>query len=218
MAWLQFLCSRDVVVNVTRLDDKNVSAKDVAIRPPNLQIEVTVQGSSDFISVPYSLDTHGVRFSVEFADDIWEYRNAGPGVNSHYVQNVNPYGDYYVPSYNVLMPTVGREPPSALLIFASLFPPWDMVPSKHDDLHEVSPGYVSGLNAINKSAIAFNAGVYYFTGNVHAILSPSVKWVYLALGAYVKGAVQYMNSDSPLKAGGFGVLSGEQFFYQANVP
>jgi len=217
MAWSQFLYSRDVVVNVTRLDGKNVSAKDVVIRPSNLQLNVTAQKNSVLISVPFSPDTHGMRFSVEFVDDIWEYRNAGPGVNSYYVQNMNSSGDSYVPSYNESMPTVGREPLNALLIFASPFPPSDMVPSQQDDLYRVPPGYVSGLDTINQSVAVFDPGVYYFTGSAHAILSPSVKWVYLAPGAYVKGAVQYMNSDSPLKASGFGVLSGEQYVYQANV-
>lgn len=55
------------------------------------------------ISVPYSPGTNGLRFSVEFVDDIWEYRNAGLGTDSHYVQNVNPTGKYYVPSYNDTM-------------------------------------------------------------------------------------------------------------------
>ena len=50
-----------------------------------------------------------------------------------------------------------------------------------------------------------------------ATKSKSVKWVYLAPGACAKGVVQYMNSDSPLKASGFGILSGEQYVYQANV-
>lgn len=217
MAWSQFLYSRDVAVKVTRLDGRLISAEDIVIRPSKLNLHVTARGSSALISVPYSPDTNGLRFSVEFADDVWEYRNAGPGTDSHYVQNVNPAGKYYVPSYNDTMPIVGREPRNALLIFASPFPPSDMIPSKKDDVYEVQPGYVTGLDAIKQSVVVFGPGVYYFTGKAHAILSPSVKWVYLAPGSYVKGAIQYMNSDSPLKASGFGVLSGEQYVYQADT-
>lgn len=217
MAWSQFLYGRDVVVNVTRLNGKSITAADVVIRPTNLHLDVIAKGNSALISVPYSPGTNGLRFSVEFADDIWEYRNAGPGPNSYYVQNVNASGDGYVPNYNESMPTVGREPLNALLIFASPFPPSEMVPSNKNDVYEVQPGYVSGLDAINQSVVAFKPGVYYFTGKAHAVLSPSVTWVYMAPGAYVKGAIQYMNSDSPLKATGFGILSGEQYVYQANT-
>ncbi|KAJ5483601.1 MonooxygenaseFAD-binding [Penicillium desertorum] len=111
---------------------------------------------------------------VEFADDIWEYRNAGPGPNSYYVQNVNLSGDGYVPNYNESMPIVGREPLNALLIFASPFPLSEMVPSNKNDVYKVQPGYISGLDVINQSVVAFKPGVYYFTGKAYTILSPSV--------------------------------------------
>jgi hypothetical protein len=217
MAWSQFLYGADVVVNVTRLDGTPISAKDVVIRPTTLPLSVRTSGNSAFVSVPYSPDTNGFRFSIEFADDIWEYRNAGPGLDSHYVQNVDPSGDSYVPSYNESNPVVGREPLNSLLIFASPFPMPEIVPSKEDDAYEVQPGYVSGLDAINQSVVVFKPGVYYFTGKAHAFLSPSVTWVYIAPGAYVKGAIQYSNSKSHLKATGFGILSGEQYVYQANT-
>ncbi|CAI7622987.1 unnamed protein product [Penicillium discolor] len=200
MAWSQFLYGRDVVLNVTRLDGKSITAADVVIRPTNLHLNVTAMGNSALISVPYSPCTHGLRFSVEFADDIWEYRNAGAGPNSYYVQDVNASGDGYVPNYNESMTIGGREPLNALLIFASPFPASEMVPSNRDN-----------------STVVFNPGVYHFTGKKHAILSPSVSWVYMAPGAYVKGAIQYMNSVSSLKATGFGILSGEQYVYQANT-
>lgn len=216
MAWSQFLYGADAVVKITRRDAKPISADKIIIRPTNLSLKANVTGNSALIRVPYSPDTHGLRFSVEFADDIWEYRAFGQGDNAHHVQNVDPSGDYYVPSYNESMPVVGREPLNALLIFASPFPSSDLVPTKNDDTYQVQEGLVTGLDKISQSVVVFNPGVYYFTGKAHAILSPSVSWVYIAPGAYVKGAVQYMNNNTALKATGFGVLSGEQYVYQAN--
>lgn len=218
MAWTQFLYGADAVVKVSRPGgDPIEAASDVVIRPTNLDLSVKVEDGSAMISVPYTPNTHGVRFSVEFADDIWEYRRSnGPQTDTHYVQNVDPSGDYYVESYDDTMPVVGREPINALLIFASPFPSEDLVPAIDDDTYEVQPGLVTGLDSVNQSVVYFGPGVYYFTGTSHAILSSSVSWVYLAPGAYVKGAMQYNKGDSNLKASGFGVLSGEQYVYQAN--
>ncbi|KZF19085.1 glycoside hydrolase family 49 protein [Xylona heveae TC161] len=46
------------------------------------------------------------------------------------------------------MPVVGREPLNALLIFASPFPPSDMVPLATEDVYYVKPGLVTGLEQI----------------------------------------------------------------------
>lgn len=219
MAWTQFLYGTDVVVKVSRPGgDPIEAASDVVIRPTNLDFSVEVEDGSALISVPYTPGTHGTRFSVEFADDIWEYRrSSGLQTETHYVQNVDPSGDYYVESYDDTMPVVGREPTNSLLIFASPFPLEDLVPAIDDDTFEVEQGLVTGLDSIDQSVVYFGPGVYYFTGTAHGILSSSVSWVYLAPGAYVKGAMQYNKGDSDLKASGFGVLSGEQYVYQANT-
>lgn len=219
MAWTQFLYGADVVVKVSRPGGDPIEyASDVVIRPTNLDLPVKVEDGSALISVPYTPDTHGVRFSVEFADDIFEYHRSGSSqADGHYVQNVDPSGGYYVESYDDTMPVIGREPLNSLLIFASPFPSEDLIPAIDDDIYEVEPGLVTGLNSVNQSVVYFGPGVYYFTGTNHGILSPSVTWVYLAPGAYVKGAMQYNNGDSDLLASGFGVLSGEQYVYQANT-
>jgi hypothetical protein len=52
--------------------------------------------------------------------------------------------------------------------------------------------------------------------NHHAFLSPNVRWVYLAPGAYVKGAFQFQGGSGEVKVTGFGVLSGEQYVYEAD--
>lgn len=217
MAWSQFLYGSDAVVKVTRSDGKAIAADDVTIRPTNREFKVTTADDGVLITVPYTPDTHGTRFSVEFADDIFEYHVAEASAETNYVQNVNETGEYYVESYTDDMPIVGREPLNALLIFASPFPSDDLVPSNEDDTYEVEPGLVESLEDVDKSIVSFGPGVYWFTGKNRAILSSSVAWVYLAPGAYVKGAIEYNNGESPLKATGFGVLSGEQYVYQANT-
>lgn len=47
------------------------------------------------------------------------------------------------------------------------------------------------------------------------LLHPNTYWVYLAPGAYVKGAIEY-STQSDFYATGHGVLSGEHYVYQAN--
>jgi hypothetical protein len=215
MAWTQFLYKADVVVKVTRKNGVAITASNVIIRPTNLGYKIKVVAGAALITVPYN--KNGVRFSVEFKDDIWEYRNAGAGTTSHYVQNVAPKGVNYVSSYTSAMPIVGQEPRNALLIFASAFPSADKIPNSASTTLNVKPGLVTGLKTTTKNIVYFGPGVYWFTGTAHAILSSSVNWVYFAPGAYVKGAIEYKSDASNLKATGYGVLSGEQYVYQANT-
>lgn len=215
MAWTQFLYKSDVIVKVARKNGAAIKAADVVIRPTNLEFIVLELGGAAYINVPYS--PNGFRFSVELQDDIWEYRNGGPGLTHDYVQDVNPKGYAYVPKYTDDMPVVGREPRNALLIFASPFPSTDMVPNSPKTTLNVKPGLVTGLDKTTKNTVSFGPGVYWFTGTAHANLSSSVNWVYFAPGAYVKGAIEYSSSAKQLKATGFGVLSGEQYVYQANT-
>ncbi|KAJ5672875.1 hypothetical protein N7507_002002 [Penicillium longicatenatum] len=199
MGWSQFLYGSDVVVKVARLDGKAVSADDVTIRPTNRKFTVTATKNAALITVPYTPDTNGARFSVEFADDLFEYHTREFATQSSYVQDVNKTAANYVESYTDAMPIVGREPFNALLIFASPFPASDLVPSEQGDIYDVKPGLVESLENVDKSVVFFGPGVYWFTGKNRAVLSSSVSWVYLA------------------PASGFGVLSGEQYVYQANT-
>ncbi len=216
MAWTQFLHGSDAVVKITRSDGKSVAADNVVIRPTNLDFEKHTTGNALYITVPHNVNGH--RFSVEFHDDLWTYRNAGPGENSHYVQNVNPADSgSYVQQYTDDMPIVGVEPLNALLIFASPFPSRDMVPDNEGDTYHVTPGLVNDLGQTTKSIVHFGPGVYWMTGKAHAKLSSSVTWVYFAPGSYVKGAIEYSSQSLDLRATGFGVLSGEQYVYQANT-
>jgi hypothetical protein len=52
----------------------------------------------------------------------------------------------------------------------------------------------------------------------HAVLPANVKWVYLAPGAYVKGAFRFAHdTQSAYKVTGLGVLSGEQYVYEPDT-
>jgi hypothetical protein len=212
MAWTQFLYDSDVIVNVSRLNGVAIADSDIVIRPSNLDYDISYECGYALISVPYS--SNGVRFSVEFQDDLWTYRTTADG--SDYVQDIDSSAGYYVSEYTDDMPIVGIEPTNALLIFASPFPTSDLIPDDPSDTYEVPTGRVTGLNTTTSSIVSFGPGVYYCTGSDFANLSSSVSWVYFAPGSYVKGAVQYNSDASSLLATGFGVLSGEQYVYQAN--
>nr|BDS04947.1 4-O-a-D-isomaltooligosaccharylmaltooligosaccharide 1,4-a-isomaltooligosaccharohydrolase [Sarocladium kiliense] len=215
MAWTQYLTEEDSVVKVVRRDGGDVDPENVIIRPTTLDFKLSTDGKALFIDVPFSKT--GYRFSVEFKDNLWEYRNAAPGLRQGYVQNVDPNGESYVEAFDDSMPIVGVEPINALLVFVSPFPADEHVPDLSEDTYEVPQGLVTGLDKVTESKVYFPPGVYWLTGSTHAILSESVTWVHIAPGAYVKGAIEYRSQASHLKATGFGVLSGEQYVYQANT-
>lgn len=215
MAWTQYLSDRDTIVRVTRLDDGPVDPSNVMIRPTTLGFDMKRDGNALLINVPFS--NNGQRFSVEFKDNLWEYRRKDLESDSEYVQNKNPQGAHYVSSYDdEKNPIVGVEPLNALMIFMSPFPSKDKIPDL-GSAYKVPQGLVKNLDQVQNSVVYFAPGVYWLTGSAQAILSDQTTWVYLAPGAYVKGAIQYMSSSQDLRATGFGVLSGEQYVYQANT-
>ena len=215
MAWTQFLYQSDVVVKIHRLDGFQANASSVSIRPTTLQYTTTPSGGDIYITVPYSAE--GTRFSVEFEDRLYEFHDSCATSECGFVQNRDPSGCSYVEKFTAENPIMGIEPLDSLLIFASAWPSADMIPNANASTsHVVKPGLVSGLDQIDAITVIFNPGVYYFTGTAHANLSSSVNWVYLAPGAYVKGAVEFKTVSPEIKATGYGVLSGEQYVYQAN--
>ena len=228
MAWTQFLYDTDVVLKIDRISDyaPAASSTNITIRPTTLNYTVYYNGTSAHIRVPY--DPNGLRFSVEFADDLVSYHTMAtapscttqstPSGDCSYAQNVSSTWDSYYQAYNASMPIVGTEPRNGLLIFASPFPPDELVAKQNNtQTLTVRPGFVTDLNDTDASTIFFPPGVYYFSGTAHAILAESVTWVYLSPGAYVKGALEFTSSNvSNNTVSGFGVLSGEQYVYQAN--
>lgn len=207
MAWTQFLTSRDVILKVTRRDGGSVDPSNIVFRPSTLGFDMRRDGNAVLITVPFH--SRGRRFSIEFKDNLWEYRRADLEPDSRYVQNKNPNGVNYVREYTDRNPIVGVEPLNALLIFISPFPSRDKIPDL-SSAYKVPQGLVTGLDRVENSVVYFAPGVYWLTGAAQAILNGKTSWVYLAPGAYVKGAVQYTSHSLDLRATGFGVLSGEQ--------
>lgn len=92
MAWTSFLYSEDVSVKITRLDGGNTSASNVIIRPTTLDYAKTEVNGDLYISVPYS--SRGVRFSVEFTDNLYEFHSncaISCTVGKQNVQSLFPY-------------------------------------------------------------------------------------------------------------------------------
>ncbi|KAI0183122.1 Isopullulanase complexed with Isopanose [Xylaria flabelliformis] len=221
MAWTQFLYTSDAWVKISRHGSANVTAANVVIRPNNLGVKVTDDGQNNiYVYVPYN--SAGLRFSVEFQDNLYSYRDSCAGPVCDFVQNWVPNGPYYVSGFTDNNPVMGTEPHDALMIFASPPPSSsaNLVPDvKSPQTYVVYPGDVpvSALASASNTNVYFMPGVHEMTATQHLKLSSSVNWVYLAPGAYVKGAIQFTTSASSIKATGFGVLSGEKYVYQANT-
>ncbi|KAI1429091.1 dextranase precursor [Xylaria sp. FL1777] len=222
MAWTQILYTADAWVKISRLGNiANITAADVTIRPSNLGVEVTDDGENNiYLFVPYS--DAGVRFSVEFQDNLYSYRDSCNTPQCDFVQNWVADGPFYVSELTDENAVMGIEPHDALLIFAS--PPPSSTAGLVPDMsapetYVVYPGDVpiSDLASATNTNVYFMPGVHEMTATEHLTLSNSVNWVYLAPGAYVKGAIQFTTTSSTIKATGFGVLSGEKYVYQANT-
>jgi hypothetical protein len=210
MSWATFLYSEDAWVLV-RLKDGHVlqSADEVKIRPSvyDFQKEL-VDESTVRIRVPYS--PNGYRFSVEFDHQLYTAYNDMSGWSGE----LNDQG-------------VGRkihtEPRNALMVFAepklNTGQAQQLVPTEADgSIYYPKEGLVDQLNMVSEEIIYFKPGVYYMGGSYHAKLPANVKWVYLAPGAYVKGAFEFVHDNQPsYKVTGFGVLSGEQYVYEPDT-
>ena len=215
MAWSSFHYSDTAWIKISRNDAPLSNTSNVIVRPTTLDYTISLSKGDVFIEVPYS--SVGTRFSVEFGDDLYNYMDSCSLAGCGYVQNEDPTGYSYVSNYTESMPLMGTEPRNALLIFASPYLEKQYVPkATASSSWQVKPGFVSDLNDTTATTIYFNPGVYYFGATAHAVLSPSVNWVYFAPGAFVKGAIEFTGNASLLQATGHGVLSGEQYVYQAN--
>jgi hypothetical protein len=208
MSWSSFLYDADVWVQVELKDGSTLSSTgDVVVRPTTLQFEKQLVNDRTLrIRVPYS--PKGYRFSVEFNNQLFTaYNGAGDELSTDAAKG----------------PVVHTEPRNALLIFAEpmvsgadaerLVPRVDSGQS----IHYPAPGEVSQLHTVTEEVIYFRPGTYFMPWNYHAQLPANVKWVYLAPGAYVKGALQFKKGPQHFKVTGFGVLSGEKYVYEADT-
>jgi hypothetical protein len=118
---------------------------------------------------------------------------------------------------------IHTEPRNSMMIFAEPAPAGAekdrLVPTAASgSIHYPQQGQVTNLNTISEEIVYFRPGTYYMTSKYHALLPKQVKWVYLAPGAYVKGAIRFPDDSQGLyKVTGQGVLSGEQYVYEADT-
>lgn len=161
--------------------------------------------------VPYS--QRGLRFSVEISDYLYTAYNNMDGISGNLVESSGTIGGGNGR-------TIHTEPRNALLIFAEprLDDEFEPPVSLDDVIYAVEPGLVDNLNNVTANIIYFQPGIYYMPWNYHAKFSAEVKWVYMAPGAYVKGAFQFLHdTQTRYKFTGFGIVSGEKYVYEADV-
>jgi hypothetical protein len=209
MSWSTFEQSEDSWVTVHLTTGGTISsADDVTIRPSSLDLPVEkVDDTTVRIKVPY--DEDGTRFSVEFDPEL-----------------VTTYNDLEDVSGNLTLESEGNravhtEPKNSLMIFAQPMQTEDFeqVPTEEDgSIRYVEPGTVRDLDDAEEEILYFGPGVYDMGTDYHAQLPENVKWVYLAPGAYVKGAFQFVtDQQDAYKVTGYGVLSGERYVYEADT-
>lgn len=209
MSWSTFEQSEDAWVTVRLTTGATIdSADDVSIRPSTLDLPVElVDETTVRIRVPFSED--GTRFSVEFAPEL-----------------VTAYNDMEGTSGNLSLESEGNravhtEPRNSLMIFAQPMQTNDSgdIPSEDDGtIRYVEPGTVRDLDDAEEEILYFGPGVYDMGSDYHAQLPENVRWVYLAPGAYVKGAFRFLSDQQDsYKVTGYGVLSGERYVYEADT-
>ncbi|ETS73716.1 hypothetical protein PFICI_14662 [Pestalotiopsis fici W106-1] len=213
MAWSQFLYKCKVQVRISSSDACIRLGTDVTIRPGihNLQTETEKDTGALLITIPWQ--EGGFRFSVEFKDDLIQYRSNGK--------------TYVYEEKDKDHSLVGEEPKNALLIFASPFLPEAMTPRMTEaNTTRMTPGPIRPGDWGSREILHFPPGVYWLDsaqegesprlGQMHIRLAPETNWVHLDAGAYVKGAIEYFTQADDFYATGHGVLSGEHYVYQAN--
>ena len=206
MSWSSFLYRTDVWVQVEIKEGSPLAdAGQVTIRPTTLGLRTErLDGRTIRVLVPYSEAGH--RFSVEFkSEDLTSYQEIGGRLTTR--------GEG--------RPAVHTEPRNGLMIFANPMPHGAEVDQLVPDpaarrVHHPPPGEIPHLQEVTADVIHFRPGTYHMTGARHAYLRPEVRWVYLAPGAYVKGAFQFPLGRGGIKVTGFGVLSGEQYVYESD--
>jgi hypothetical protein len=215
MSWSSFQYATDVWVDVSLRTGQTISSADqVKIKPSSLDFaKQLVDSDTVRIKVPYS--TAGHRFSVEFDPQLYTAYNdmSGPATDAGRLTTESGGGNR----------AIHTEPRNSMMIFAEPAPTGTerdrLVPTPASGSTYYPPqGQVTNLNTISEEIVYFRPGTYYMTSKYHALLPKQVKWVYLAPGAYVKGAIRFPDDSQGLyKVTGYGVLSGEQYVYEADT-
>lgn len=207
MSWSSFLYRAETWVHIEIREGPDLTSADqVKIRPTtlNLQKEL-VNPRTVRILVPYS--PVGFRFSVEFdSQQLTTYLDSSGEPTTN-------------PAASPVVHTVHTEPRHAMMIFAEPMLEGADVdrlvpnPASHA-IYYPAEGQVTNLHDVTEEVIYFRPGTYYMSSSYHATLRPGVRWVYLAPGAYVKGAFQFVGGPTQFKVTGPGALSGEQYVYE----
>ncbi|MEU0233374.1 MULTISPECIES: family 49 glycosyl hydrolase [unclassified Streptomyces] len=215
MSWSSFQYSTDVWVDVSLKTGQSISSADqVKIKPSSLNFEKQlVDGDTVRVKVPYS--QAGYRFSVEFDSQLYTAYNdmSGPANDAGKLTTASGGNNR----------AIHTEPRNSMMVFAEPAPTGAeqdrLIPTAASGSTYYPPqGQVTNLNTITEEIVYFRPGTYYMTSKYHALLPKQVKWVYLAPGAYVKGAIRFPNDTQGLyKVTGYGVLSGEQYVYEADT-
>lgn len=207
MSWSSFLYKTDVWVQIDVKDGKTIGSIDeVTIRPTTLNFEKQLLSPTSLrIKVPYS--DKGYKFSVELASQLMTMRSTQLGSSGTLTED---------PKYAV----VHVEPRNSLMIFAEPMlneaEQAELVPTTASgSIYYPNEGVVS-LNSVKQDIIYFKPGIYSVAATTHIKLPSTVKWVYLAPGAYVKGALEMGGNKSEYKLTGYGVISGEKYVYAPN--
>jgi len=207
MSWSSFEYAEDVWVDIHLRTGQAISSADqVTIRPTDLGFEKQLVDSSTIrVKVPY--DAAGYRFSVEFDPQLYTAYNDMSGASGELTT---------VAEGNRAVHT---EPRNSMLVFANPIEEASDVPTAEDgSIRHVEPGSVRDLDEVTEEILYFGPGTYYMGSDYHAVLPENVKWVYLAPGAYVKGAFRFLHdTQSEFKVTGLGVLSGEQYVYEPDT-
>ncbi|MFW6691165.1 family 49 glycosyl hydrolase [Streptomyces sp. MAR4 CNX-425] len=215
MSWSSFQYSTDVWVDVSLRTDQTISsAGQVRIKPSSLDFpKELVDSKTVRVKVPY--DAKGYRFSVEFDPQLYTAYNdmSGPANDAGKLTTQGGGGNR----------AIHTEPRNSMMIFAEPTPTGAekdrLIPTAASgSIHYPQQGEVTHLNTISEEIVYFRPGTYHMTSKYHALLPKQVKWVYLAPGAYVKGAIRFPDDSQGLyKLTGYGVLSGEQYVYEADT-
>lgn len=206
MSWTSFEYSEDTWVNVSLTTGQTVSSvNQVAIRPRSLAFEKKlINDHTVAIKVPASRT--GYRFSVEFAPQVrMVYADANDGLTIKEAEGKRQ---------------VESEPQNAMLVFAQplVASSSTLIPADKGKTLYLKPGQVPNLDDTKAQVLYFKPGTYWMGSQYSALLPPNVKWIYLAPGAYVKGAFRFRGGQQKLyKVTGYGVLSGEQYVYEADT-
>lgn len=210
MSWTTFQYAADTWVDVELATGQTVASIDeVQIKPRQLGFQrYLVDDRTVRIKVPYA--ESGYRFSVEFAPQL----TVVAGANKDYWEFLAGAPD----------PSVGHmmEPRNAMLVFAEPMTGTEsgLVPTDNDgEIYRPEPGAIRDLDGIDADILYFEPGTYYMGSDHRTRLPARVNWIYLAPGAYVKGAFEFLDTTQNVdyKVTGYGVLSGEQYVYEADT-